>query len=248
MQRYFIQNEAINRKKVVIKGDDYHHIRNVMRMRPQDQVTVCDEDGNVHLAEIEEITATEVRLKMLERLECASELEAKVTVAMGLTRREKQEEVLRRVTELGASGFLTVSMERSVVKAKENSSVLERQKKIAKEAAEQSQRSRIPDVHGNFTFAGFLDFAERFEIKIFAYEEEAKKNDGTLRRILKTARGKSAIVLTGPEGGISSKEAELLKSRGFVPVGLGPRILRCETAPLYVMSAFGYELESENES
>ncbi|MGB7530970.1 MAG: 16S rRNA (uracil(1498)-N(3))-methyltransferase [Bacilli bacterium] len=248
MQRYFLKNEAIKGKKALIRGGDHHHIRNVMRMRSGDKVSLCDEDGNAFLAEIAEIRTEETLLNILEKIESESELGAAVTIAMGLVRREKQEEVLRRITELGAAGFLTVSMERSVVKAREKSAHLERQKRIAKEAAEQSQRRRIPNVYGNLSFEEFLDFSDQFEIRIFAYEERAHEKDAAFKRLIRASLGKEVLVLVGPEGGISPGEADALKERGFVSVGLGPRILRVETAPLYIMSAFGYELELEDES
>lgn len=249
MQRYFVKNHAIRGKSALIQGRDHHHIKNVMRMRPKDKVYLCDENENVYLAEIAVISQQEIVLNIIDQIDHKSELEVSTTIALGLTRREKQEEVLKRITELGASGFLTVALERSVVKAGEKSdSIRERHWSIAKEAAEQSHRRRIPSIYGHFSFPDFLNFSEQFDLCLFAYEEAGRKGDASLKSIIRSFRGKSVLALVGPEGGFSQKEAEVLMQRGFVPVGLGPRILRCETAPLYIMSAFSYELELKDES
>ena len=244
MQRYFVKNEQIKGSTVSIHGQDYHHIKNVMRMKTGDNVYICDQVENVYLASIIEIEAEEIILKIIETIVYQSELKCSVAIALGLTRREKQEEVLRRITELGADGFLTVSMERSIVKAKGNAEkIIERQRSIAKEAAEQSQRRRIPRIYGNLSFDEFLKFSDDFDLTLFAYEEAGKSGDASFKSIIKSFQGKSVLVLVGPEGGISPSEAEKLLAKGFSAVGLGPRILRCETAPLYIMSAFSYEWE-----
>lgn len=249
MQRYFVKSEQIKGNTVSIHGQDYHHIKNVMRMKTGDNVYICDQDENVYLANLVEIKDQEIILRLREKIDYQSELNCSLTIALGLTRREKQEEVLRRITELGADGFLTVSMARSIVKAKGNTEkIIERQKSIAKEASEQSQRRRIPQIFGNFSFEDFLKFSAKFDHKLFAYEEAGRKNDASLKKIIRSSQEKAVLVLVGPEGGISLKESEKLLVGGFSAVGLGPRILRCETAPLYIMSAFSYELELKDES
>jgi 16S rRNA (uracil1498-N3)-methyltransferase len=249
MQRYFIRNNQISNNTIIILDNDVHHIKNVMRMKEGSQVYVCDEDEHVYLCEIIKILEKEVILNIINKIEKKVEMDVLVTIAFGLTKREKQEEVLRRITELGASGFVNVEMERSVVKVKEvKNSKLERMNLIVKEASEQSHRSKLMKVFDVKSFKDFLEFSKEYDLKLYAYEEAGRSNNYSFKNILKDFKGKSLIVLVGPEGGISQKEVELLEKNNFQAIGLGPRILRCETAPLYVMSAISYELELGNES
>jgi 16S rRNA (uracil1498-N3)-methyltransferase len=141
MQRYFVQNSQIQNQNIMIMGNDYHHIRNVMRMKTATKVYVCDEDGNTYLAAIEKFTESAVILGIIAKIDINPELKCRVTIAMGLTKQDKQEEVLRRITELGAAGFIPVAMERSVVQVKDPQAKLPRLEMIVKEAAEQSHRS-----------------------------------------------------------------------------------------------------------
>jgi 16S rRNA (uracil1498-N3)-methyltransferase len=246
MQRYFIKNAQINHNQAFIEGSDYHHIRNVMRMKTGDKLYICDESENAYLSEIKDFGQDRVLLTILEKLDQSPELAVRVTIALGLTKKDKQEEVLRRITELGASGYLSVAMERSVLQIKDELPP-ERWRKIVKEAAEQSQRHRLLTIYGNISFQKFLEHAKEYDLRLFAYEEAGRKGDNSLKKILRHFSGKSILILVGPEGGISPKEVKLLEENNFLAVGLGPRILRCETAPLYLMSAVSYELELRNE-
>ncbi|NLD26495.1 MAG: 16S rRNA (uracil(1498)-N(3))-methyltransferase, partial [Acholeplasmataceae bacterium] len=176
MQRYFIRNEQINMDQAYIDGSDYHHIRNVMRMKTGEKIYICDEEENAYLAEITAFGDTRVFLKVLEKIRYQAELDVRVTIALGLTKKEKQEEVLRRITELGASGYLTVVMERSVFRIKDEFPP-ERWGRIVKEAAEQSHRHRLLTLFGNLSFSKFLEHAKDYDLRLFAYEE--RKGDSS---------------------------------------------------------------------
>ena len=249
MQRYFVNNEQISNNKVIINNGDFHHIKNVMRMKVNQQIFICDKSEHVYLCELEHFFDDYLELKIIEPIFKKVELELKVTIALGLTKRDKQEEVLRRITELGASGFVSVEMERSVVKIKDfKESKMNRMMTIVKEASEQSHRNKLLKVYEPQNMKSFLSFASQFPLKLYAYEEEGRKNNASLKTVLTNCEAAQALILVGPEGGFSSKEVETLDANGFIPIGLGPRILRCETAPLYIMSAISYELELKNES
>lgn len=249
MQRYFIKNNQIVRNKVIINDGDYHHIKNVMRMKEKERIFVCDEDENVYLSEIEIINNKEVILNILLKIEDQVELEVDVTIAFGLAKRDKQEEVARKITELGASGFIPVEMERSVVRlSHQKESKLERLKLIVKEAAEQSHRCKMMKVSDAISFTELLKVSQDYDLLLYAYEEEGRRHNYQFKQLLQNFHGKRILVLVGPEGGISPQEVEILNQNGFLAIGLGPRILRCETAPLYIMSAISYELELKNES
>lgn len=246
MQRYFTNNNNIDlsNNMCFITGSDFHHIKNVMRMKVSDKIYVVDEDENAYLTEIINFDLDRVVCSIIKKLEQKVELDSFVVIAQGLVRREKTEEVLRRITELGASGYVQVAMERSIVKVKETKdSKTERMKTIVKEASEQCHRNKLMEVYSVHSFKEFIKKFNDFEVKLFAYEEAGRNNIFNLKQKVKEGKGKRIVVLVGPEGGISESEVKLLETNGFVSVGLGPRILRTETAPLYVMSAISYELE-----
>lgn len=249
MQRYFILNNQIENNNVYITGDDFHHIKNVMRMRVNKEALFCNQDQEVFRGKLLEITKDTVIFEIIEKLDDNRELAVNVVIAHGLVKRPKQEEVIRRLVELGASSYVPVIMERSIVKVKDNiDSKKDRIEKIIKEASEQSHRNRLMEISDIMTFKELLALRNDFDLALYAYENMRglKSFKGHLQRF----RGKNILIVVGPEGGISEKEVSSLEEHQFLPIGLGPRILRTETAPLYIMSAISYELElgEENES
>ena len=118
---------------------------------------------------------------------------------------------------------------------------VDRMNKIAKEASEQSHRTRKLVVESPIDFKNLLKFKNEYDLCLYAYEVIDK--DESLKNILKQKKYQNILILVGPEGGISLKEVEMLNSVGFIPISLGPRILRTEVAPTYVMAAISYELE-----
>ncbi|HHX69362.1 MAG TPA: 16S rRNA (uracil(1498)-N(3))-methyltransferase [Gallicola sp.] len=245
MQRYFVSNKSIKNNKITITDGDCYHMYKVMRMVPGDIVLVCDEDQKTYRSQIETINNEEVILTILETLKQNNEMKIKVTVAQGLIRREKQEEVVQKITQLGAYAYLPVEMEYSIVKVKTEKvqKKKERMQKIAKEASEQSHRSSILKVYDPVSFKELVDIKDQYDLCLFAYEEIAKTGESALKKILESFNGTNILILFGPEGGISNAEAQILSERGFLPVELGPRILRTETAPLYFLSAISYQFE-----
>lgn len=248
MQRYFVLKDQIkNNEQIVISGDDYHHIVRVMRMNEGDEVICSNGNGLAALCEIEQITNESVIVRVIEWKEERTELPVHIYIAHGLPKGDKFELVIQKGTELGAFSFIPFLAARSVVKweAKKAEKKLERWQKIAKEAAEQAHRSCVPYVHAPMTLRELVKFAQTFDYRLVAYEEEARNGEGAvLRTVLRQMKpGQSLVVLFGPEGGFSEQEIDLLRDHGFLSCGLGPRILRTETAPLYLLAAASYEWE-----
>lgn len=244
MQRYFIDN--INNStidiasgKITISGDDYYHISKVMRMKTSDQVTVCFQQV-AYLAEINKIDQTSVYLDIVKPLDENPELSLEVTIAQGIVRREKMEEVIDRISELGAKQYLGVNMERCNVKLTDDKLDRKRDRlnKIAKEACEQAHRTKLLTVDVPLCWKEFLKISANYDLCLVAYEECTK--DDNLRQYLQNDY-RNVLILVGPEGGISPKEMADLTNHNFKKVTLGPRILRTEVAPVYIMSAISYE-------
>lgn len=250
MQRYFIDTAYENQSIVRISGDDFHHMTRVMRMKLDDSVYVVFNNqisAIANLAEMEE-HAVVCKIKQLEEVE--KELPIDVTIASGLPKGDKLELVIQKGTELGAHQFLPFKASRSIVKwdEKKGAKKVERWNKIAKEAAEQSHRVVIPTVHEPVSFKQLLQLSKQYDYTIVAYEEAAKSGElSQLAATLQQAnQGAKLLVVFGPEGGLSEQEVQQLEQERAILCGLGPRILRTETAPLYVLSAISYQFELVN--
>ncbi|UJL44883.1 16S rRNA (uracil(1498)-N(3))-methyltransferase [Virgibacillus sp. NKC19-16] len=246
MQRYFIPSTDWHVSEVIIKGDDAHHISRVMRYKEGDKIICNHTDG---IAAICEITAIDqsIHATVREWLDEAVELPITVTVAQGLPKGDKFDLILQKGTELGAHSFIPFQAERSIVvwDEKKKAKKMNRFRKIVKEASEQSHRKQIPVIHSPMTLSDLIEESTTYDMKIFPYEEEAKtekhQSFGSIMKRLE--RDHRLFICIGPEGGFSVKEAEKLKESGFHPVRLGPRILRTETAAIYVLSSISYQFE-----
>ncbi|MDO3409155.1 16S rRNA (uracil(1498)-N(3))-methyltransferase [Saccharibacillus sp. CPCC 101409] len=246
MQRYFVEKEQFEHDKVRVLGEDARHIGKVMRGRPGDQIIVCDGAGRVALAELESIEQGEVLAGVLEELEDRSEARVRVSIAQSLPKGDKLETVIQKCTEIGAHAFVPFLSERTVVQydAKKEEKRLQRWSKIAKEAAEQSHRSRIPELSQPLTYRQLLQSFERYDLVLFCYEkEDAKQLRDLVRPFAEScAEGASSVlVVVGPEGGFTEKEAETAAAAGASITGLGRRILRAETAGMTALACILYE-------
>lgn len=247
MQRYFVPMNQLKEDVVTITGDDCHHIAKVLRMTPKQEIICVFPNAQAALVEIENITNEQVTGSVIEWLNEEKELPVSVTIASGLPKGDKLEYIVQKGTELGASAFIPFIADRSIVKwdAKKAPKKIERLQKIAKEAAEQSHRTIVPQVDMPATLRQLLEQSSKYDVCLIAYEEEAKQNEKSAlsQAISSLKQGSSVMVVFGPEGGLTETEVELLQKAGFIACGLGPRILRTETAPLYVLAAVSYHLE-----
>lgn len=247
MQRYFVKNHQITEGKIKISGDDAHHISRVMRMKPGEAIICCSEDGQVARSEIQEITDDLCLVRIVEWIDENKELPVFVTIAQGLPKGDKLELIVQKGTELGASCFLPFFASRSIVKwdEKKGRKKVERLEKIAKEAAEQSHRTIVPEIKNPVDFKSLLKESGNYTYKIVAYEEDAKQGEkSNLSAILsKLTRNDSLLAVIGPEGGLTEEEVSELRKNDFITCSLGQRILRTETAPLYLLAAVSYHTE-----
>lgn len=243
MQRYFVQKDSINylNNTAYIIGDDVHHIKVVMRMNIGNKVYLCDNE-KTFIAEISSIEEHLVTFNLVEEVLDNPELDIEVTIAHGLVSREKKEETIQKITQLGAVGYIPVLMKNSVVKIvkEKEQKQTERLQKIAKEASEQSHRIKELVVNNPITFKELLKLTSLYDACLFASTVE-EKDSNNFKKIIRRKDIKKILVLVGPEAGIDKSEIEMLNN--WIPISLGPRILRTEVAPLYILSAISYEKE-----
>ncbi len=246
MQRYFIPAGQVKDEKIWITGNDAHHIKNVLRMQPGGRV-MCVAGNEAYVAEIESVALDEVICEIKETLQEEKELPVSVTIVSGLPKGDKLEYIVQKGTELGANAFIPYMAERSIVKwdPKKSAKKVERLQKIAKEAAEQSHRLVIPAVEEPVSHKALLAKAKEYDVLLVAYEEDAKQEERSAfsKCLQELEAGASVLMVFGPEGGLTEAEIADFHQAGFISCGLGPRILRTETAPLYALAAVSYQLE-----
>lgn len=247
MQRYFLTEPYETRERYTIMGENYHHIVRVMRMEPKQQVFLAFSDRLAIIAEITEITDEAVYLKELSKETAEKELPVNVTIACGYPKGDKLEWVVQKGTELGSHEFIGFPAKTSVVKwdQKKLAKKTERLKKIATEAAEQSHRQFAPDIVLLEKEQALIDIFSSYDKVLVAYEESAKVGERSrfATALSELKIGQSILIIFGPEGGFSSAEIDSFQENGGIICGLGPRILRAETAPLYALGAISYHFE-----
>lgn len=238
MHRFFIPQ--LYAAEMIIKDVDAKHISKVLRMQLGDKIQIVSDDGVTAIAEIVSLQADNVVVKCLEKLAESHEPSVKITLAQGLAKGEKMDFIIQKAVEMGASSIVPVAMEHSVVRfegAKADKKI-ERWQKIAEAAAKQSKRDIIPQVQAVQTMQQMLANND-LQHKIIAYECEDRLG---LKTALQSCDNlQELLLIIGPEGGISEFELELARKNGAVPVSLGKRILRAETAGVVALSAILYE-------
>lgn len=240
---FFIKKDQINEKEVYIKGTDVNHIKNVLRKKSGDIISVILE-GIEHKVQIKELTSEFIKCEIIEAVGRDLEDEPRLTIFQGLAKADKIEYIIQKCTELGAYEIIPVEMKRCVVKLNGNDKVkkIERWQKIAEVAAKQSERNDILKIDKILNFEQMCETFNNYDYVIMAYEKE---KENSLRKILKNidnVKSKIAVVI-GPEGGIDDGEAKKMIQNGAKSVSLGKRILRTETAPVAISAIIMYEFE-----
>ena len=233
MQRYFTKDDKLSLSEL-----DKHHIINVMRMKKNDKIEIVY-DEIVYLCNINSISKKDVSYEIIEKLDTNSELSKKVTIAVPLVSEKKLDFIFQKCTELGIHDFIIYKCERSKVRVNEKENrKIERWNLIAKEAAEQSFRNHIPNIYGikDFDYLSNLDH----DLKLVSSTKKVKKS---IKNVLQNSTNYDRIIIVvGPEGGLTDSEENELLCSGYEAVTFGSAILRCETAPMFIMSAIKYEL------
>lgn len=246
MSKFFVKPEQIKNDNIIIDGDDVNHILNVLRMKKDDEIQVCNQvTGENYNAKITQYTKNEVNCEIIEKISKITESNVHITLFQGLPKFEKMELIIQKNTEVGVNNIVPVIMERTVVKLDEKvaSKKLDRWQKIAEIAAKQSMRDIIPNIK-SIIKTKEID-VDGYDVVLVAYEnEEHNMLKAELKKLESQNKQEYNIaIVIGPEGGISEKEIELLDEKNVKFVSLGKRILRTETAGLVMAGNILYELE-----
>lgn len=238
MQQYFYDGQLSIEDIVSLSDDEKHHIQRVLRMRENSIVRLIDNNQQAFLTEVV-YKDNDCFLRVIEQDMINNERKIPVTLVCGLLKKESWDLVLQKATELGVTTIVPFISSRCVVKLSDEKENRKKQRwnKICQEASEQSKRNAIPNVVDVIKFNEIPHF--KSDCNVVAYE---LLNNST-KRLRDTISGPSITVVIGPEGGFSADEVEYLYECGFNGISLGKRILRAETAPMYVLSAIDALLE-----
>ncbi|MBQ8431840.1 MAG: 16S rRNA (uracil(1498)-N(3))-methyltransferase [Clostridia bacterium] len=249
MPRFFVQQQQITDGCVTILGDDAHHISRSLRMAAGERITVCDMQSFEYECELTEFLPDRVLATVISRERSRTEPPYRAAVFQALPKGDKLDSIIQKAVECGASEITTFESERCVVRAKDGAEEkkLERRRRIAAEAAKQSGRGILPTVCPTLRFAEAVAKAAEADLPLFCYEgEQTRLLPEVLKQYTPNAEeGKpfTVAVVIGSEGGFSLNEVEQATRAGLIPVGLGKRILRTETAASFVLSCLSYEFE-----
>lgn len=221
MQQYFVETKLLENDLVELRDDIVYHLVKVLRKTNQ-EFRLVDSTNSIFLCRLENNKA-----KVIRNLNENNELNTSITVIMSLIKSDKFELTLQKLTELGVNRIVPYNAYRSVVKETKKDKKLERYRKILTEASEQSHRNIVPEIFPAIDIEDLVNY--KSELNLVAYEKEDKPSKSNFK-------AKSISIIIGPEGGFEKEEIDRIKELGFESISLGNRILRAETAAIYLTS------------
>ena len=230
--RYFTRE--LGGGQAALTGPDAHHLAHVMRARVGDTVVLCGPDGLEYTGTVAAIAPGRVEFTVSEGAPSKAEPAVRTTLFVGYPKQGKLEEIIRHSVELGVTEIVPFFSRYCVATPKKEDVKNERYNRIAAEAAKQAGRAMLPRVAPPLPdFAAVCRALSDFDKALFFYEG----GGAPLRDLLQPGSVQRLALITGSEGGFCPEEAQQATAAGAVAVGLGPRILRCETAPLAALTA-----------
>lgn len=242
MHKFFVSKEQINGNIISILNDDAHHISKVLRLRVNEKIEVSDGAGVEYICSIKEISKKEISCTIIETVESTSESQIEITLFQGIPKSQKMDLIVQKCVEIGVVNFFPVITKRVVVRIDDRdiSGKIERWNRISVEASKQSNRGIIPKVHNPIFFSEAIILMRDMDLCIIPYENQ---KDVGFKEILKGITNiKKVGIFIGPEGGFEAEEISLCTTENILPITLGPRILRTETAGFVAATIIQYEL------
>jgi 16S rRNA (uracil1498-N3)-methyltransferase len=240
MHRFFVPPHWIRGPTVVFEDPVAHQLRVVLRMRPGARIVALDNAGWEYEVELVEFGKAKATCALIERRPATGEPTLHLSLYQCALKKDNFEWVLQKCAEIGVSRFVPVISQRTVI-TDIREAKRQRWERILTEAAEQSRRGRIPALDDPRAFDQAADEADQFDLALIPWERETAR---PLRDVLIASDAPARVaIFIGPEGGFTDEEIEQAAARGIVPVTLGPRILRAETAAVVAAAITMYQLE-----
>ena len=247
MYRFFVEPEQVGEKEIIITGSDVNHIKNVLRMKPEETILISSGENLEYTCYIRELKEEEIIAHIMYVQESGYELPSRLYLFQGLPKSDKMELIIQKAVELGVHEIIPVASKRAVVKLDEKKEEKKRTRwqAISESAAKQSKRMYVPEVKKVMSFSQAVEYAGQLDVVLVPYE--LAKGMGETREIIgQIKKGQSVGIFIGPEGGFEEAEVELaVEKANAKAITLGKRILRTETAGLTVLSILMFTLEEE---
>lgn len=247
MYRFFVEPAQVGEKEIIITGSDVNHIKNVLRMKPEETILISSGESLEYTCYIRELKEEEIIAHIMYVQESGYELPSRLYLFQGLPKSDKMELIIQKAVELGVHEIIPVASKRAVVKLDEKKEEKKRTRwqAISESAAKQSKRMYVPEVKKVMSFSQAVEYAGQLDVVLVPYE--LAKGMGETREIIgKIKKGQSVGIFIGPEGGFEETEVEMaVEKANAKAITLGKRILRTETAGLTVLSILMFTLEEE---
>ena len=233
MRYFYIEADALRKKPVALKGSELRHIKKALRLKPGSRIGLVDGQGFEYEAVIRQFLTDRVELEITDKRPGKKESPVQISVAQAMLKDKKMDRLLRHLCELGIAQWIPFMCDRSVPIPGEKrlAARLERWQKIVRESVKQCQRAKLPQINETKTFEDLLNAGSTYDLKIVFFENECT----SLNALVPTAEQpppKNILLILGPEGGFTDREIDTARAAGFLVAGLGPRILRAETATI----------------
>lgn len=242
MHRFFVKSVIEENQKIIDidDKDDVRHISRALRVQLGEALEICDASGREFIVKVKSLVDALVSCEIVELSDTNRESNIHLDLYQGLAKGSKMDVIIQKSVELGVNTIIPMMTKRSIVKLdrKSETKKIERWQKISDEAAKQSKRSVLPEVSCVMDIKDVV-LRDDYDLMVIAYELESTKK---LKEVLLNGSYKKIAVLIGPEGGFEESEVEVAVLNGVIPISLGKRILRTETAGITCISIMQYEL------
>ncbi len=241
MRHFFIEPPLATNPLVAIKGPEAHHIKNVLRLIPGDSIKLFDGTGFEYEAVIKKMAVESVDVEILRKVRATPGSGTQIIVAQAFLKEKKMDDLVRKLCELGVAKWIPFFSLRSIARpdASRLAGRTRRWHRIATQALKQCRRNDLPEIGEAVSFEDVLDFSKTCDLKIVFWENESTSLNRGIGSDEKHPIKKIMLML-GPEGGFTGQEIEMAENSGFVAAGLGPRILRAETATIAACAIVQY--------
>ena len=230
MGYFFIKERDIDGDTITIKGKEFRHIKDVLRAKRNDPLTLITGDGTEYHTVITRAGANSLSARIIKRTRKGNEVGIFVSIGIAPPKGKRMEWFVEKATELGVSEIVPVITKRSVVSP--GDARIDRWRRVAIAAVKQSERSVLPIIQQVQPYEEFLKTSRAYPLRFIAHK---KQREGIIEETLEKKKPTRVLALVGPEGGFEEGEVEEAKVQGFIPVTLGPTKLRTETAGVVVL-------------
>lgn len=235
MPRFPITTDQINENEAIVTGNDYKHIVKVLRLKPGDDITLFDNNSTEYYGNIREINKKEIMVEISESKIVNTESPIEITLLQGLPKADKMDYIIEKATELGVHRVVPVITERSQIRERDRK---KRWDRIALEASKQCGRTKPAIVENTLNFDDAAKLYSKGELAVILQVNSEISVKDYIKKSLQAPQ--NIVLFVGPEGGFTDNEVLLGNEMGFISLGLGPRVLRTETASLSVLSVFQF--------